>query len=120
MVPKSAPRSALNGTQSLNISMKPTVNATMTESVETCSCVSPSCCWNRQRNRTPRTMVKAEGNDFLSTFVRKFPCMRSLFGSSASTKDGAPIVSALTKVRWIGSKGYEAGRKMNSTPRMIE
>jgi len=31
--------------------------------------------------------------------------MRSLFGSSARMNDGAPIVSALTKVRWIGSKG---------------
>ena len=39
IVPNSAPRSALNGRQSLNISINPTANATMTESVETCGFV---------------------------------------------------------------------------------
>jgi hypothetical protein len=105
IVPNSAPRSALNGRQSLNISINPTANATMTESVETCGFVKFSGPLNSVKNKTPRIIVRAEGNDFFKTFAKKLPLIRSLFGSSASTNDGIPIVSELTNVRWIGSNG---------------
>ena len=63
IVLNSAPRSALNGRQSLNISINPTANATMTESVETCGFVKFSGPLNSVKNKTPRIIVRAEGND---------------------------------------------------------
>ena len=98
IVPNSAPRSALNGRQSLNISINPTANATMTESVETCGFVKFRGPLNSVKNKTPRIIVRAEGNDFFKTFAKKLPLMRSLFGSSASINDGIPIVIELINV----------------------
>ena len=44
------------------------------------------------------TMVSAVGNDFLSTLTIILPLIRSLFGSSARTKDGIPMVTTLVRV----------------------
>lgn len=53
---------------------------------------------NSVKNKTPRIIVRAEGNDFFKTFAKKLPLIRSLFGSSASINDGIPIVIELINV----------------------
>lgn len=52
------------------------------------------------------TTVKAVGIAFEITFFKNCPFILSLFGSSANTNDGIPIVTMLINVKWIGINGY--------------
>ena len=52
-----------------------------------------------------KTIVKAVGSDLPIIFLNSFPLIRSLFGSSASTNEGIPIVTVLISVICIGMKG---------------
>ena len=51
------------------------------------------------------TIVSPPGIDFFNTFIKKLPYTLFLFGSKANIKDGMPIVTELTKLSCIGSKG---------------
>lgn len=44
------------------------------------------------------TIVSAHGRDLLIMLKNKFPLIRFLFGSRASTNDGIPIVKTLVNV----------------------
>ena len=50
-------------------------------------------------------MLKPPGKDFDNTFGRKRPFTSSLFGSNAKINEGIPIVTAPTKVIFVGSYG---------------
>ena len=52
----------------------------------------------RDNKATLKTMAAALGMALLVTLRRKCPCTRLRLASSASTKEGSPIVSALTSV----------------------
>ena len=55
---------------------------------------------------TLKITVKAVGRLRLTIFKRNFPFTKSVFGSKAKIKEGAPIVKVVIKVRWIGIKKY--------------
>ena len=50
--------------------------------------------------------VRAVGKALANIFNKKFPLTKSLFGSRASMKEGAPIVNVVINVRLIGLNQY--------------
>lgn len=91
-------RNQFMGRLILNRIIKPIVPDSVTERVE----VSPAESRNRAEQaivrRTPQTIVRAPGIALERTLLKKCPCIRSLFGSRAKTKDGIPIVNMLISV----------------------
>ena len=51
------------------------------------------------------TLASPPGRARRSTLVMNRPLTISWLGSSASTKEGAPMVKALIRVSWMGMKG---------------
>lgn len=94
-----AQRIQLNGKDTLNKTNRPANPVIITASVE----ISVLLNWiNEQRIANAimlNTIVIAPGMDLRMTFTIYFPFTRSLFGSNAKIKEGAPIVNALIKVR---------------------
>lgn len=66
------------------------------------------------------TIVNPAGMAFFRILKRNIPFILSLFGSSASIRDGIPIVNALISVYCIGINGYGAVIKINSRARSME
>ena len=50
--------------------------------------------------------MRAVGKALANIFNKKFPLTKSLFGSRASMKEGAPIVNVVINVRLIGLNQY--------------
>ena len=99
------PRTQFKGQQTRNSTSSPVNEVASTQRVESCSTLNGTYMEIAMTNNTFADMVMAPGTAFISTLVTNRPCTRSLFGSNANRKDGAPMVKALISVNWIGRKG---------------
>ena len=98
IVQNNAQRIQLKGKDTLNNTNRPANPVIITASVE----ISVSLNGIKEHKTASATIfstiVKAPGIDFRMTFTMYFPLIRSLLGSKARMKEGAPIVNALIKV----------------------
>ena len=83
----------------------PVAASSMVAAVAMSSCGSENTSPQTTSAPTASTSVSPAGRAFSSTFRRKFPCIRSLFGSSAKRKPGMPMVNALISEICDGSSG---------------
>lgn len=91
-------RIQLNGKDTFNNTNRPENPVIITASVEI-SVLLNGINEHRITSATMlNTMVKAPGIDLRMTLTIYFPLIRSLLGSNARIKEGAPIVNALIKV----------------------
>ena len=67
----------------------------------------------------PSSTVMPPGTAFESTFGKNRPVTLSAFGSSASTTEGIPIVTAPIIVRFCGVKGRGSTTIINSNAKSV-
>ena len=91
-------RVKLNGVHNLNSNRKPFRPVRITQSVDISTSVSGIIFDVAVTESMEMTMVRAQGRAFFIILKNKFPSMRLLFGSSASTNDGMSMVNILMGV----------------------
>ena len=106
IVKNSAPRNQVNGVHILYKYIKPVI-------VVIYILIVLCILWGRsnsaEKAETKATLnitVRAVGKALANIFNKKFPLTKSLFGSRASMKEGAPIVNVVINVRLIGLNQY--------------
>lgn len=91
-------RILLKGIQRLNSNKSPLNPVKITQSVDISVLENENILEIYIINDIANTIVIPQGKDLLIMLLNKFPLIRLLFGSSANTKDGIPIVSTLVNV----------------------
>jgi hypothetical protein len=84
-------RIGVNGTHSLYSIKNPTNAMRISAIVDISSTGIPRLSQTTARTASPAKLVSPAGSAFRITFIMNFPLTMLLFGSSASTKDGAPM-----------------------------
>ena len=100
-------RHALNGYDIFIMYIKPINPVRIVQIVDKCllSMLPGNICAESVAATTQITTVSADGKAFEITFLKNLPVTSSLFGSSASTTDGIPMVTIPIKVICRGSNG---------------
>ena len=100
--------------------MIPTTSQPKTQSIPSCSRVSPSHNLKLISASTIITLVSAAGIAFFKILIMKFPRIKSLFGICAKKKLGTPIVNIVTNETWVGKSGYMKPKPIESSATMNE